>query len=112
MIVFAEHDDQRPFALFQRHGNGPALEPQAQFRHPEFDRLRRIIQRAALGPAGRSAEAPVMFFIRPVDPHQGGEFRFCVGYCLCLRCFCLLHRISPYIGTCVGRQGLVSPKSL
>jgi hypothetical protein len=38
--------------------------------------------------------APVMFLSAQSMPHQGGEFRFCVRYCLCLRCFCLLHRIS------------------
>jgi hypothetical protein len=57
---------------FEADSNRSAVAPRAQRGAPRVNGLRRVLELQALPLGGASRlEAPIMFRISPVDPHQG-----------------------------------------
>ena len=71
-VILAQGGDQGPFVEFEADGHGLAVEPCAQRGDPRVNGLRGVLELKALPFCGASRlETPIMFGIRPVDPHKG-----------------------------------------
>jgi hypothetical protein len=71
-VILAQGGDQGTLVEFEADSNRSAVAPRAQRGAPRVNGLRRVLELQALPLGGASRlEAPIMFRISPVDPHQG-----------------------------------------
>jgi hypothetical protein len=83
MGILGEYGDQRPALLFQRQGDGPAVEGAGQFDGPYFYGFRGMLQFPASTLAVGGEHGPEVFLIGPVqtDACCVGRFFFCGTEC-------------------------------